>query len=401
MRKITNSVATAYEKLIAYIIARKRLVVAVFVLSILVIGVLNVVKFQELDKVNLYNDGLRFYGALANTSINSIIFGSRFGITLRWINSLVFFLFGIFDGPYKYAVHSLALYLLRLAILWLFYKAFKGIINRRLLVTTIFFYLTCPLLMYGFNATLLDKTLSIFGLGVVLFWFAAQQTHARRHLIFSGMFLGLTLLTKPAGAIFPIMLALMFGLRTINLRYIKELFAVGLIAVLTFVIIYPFVFVDPLNIIFARFGGEEQLVYINPGGDGSHSLFYYPRQIILTDLVMALGILIYLCEEVRGLISRVKFSRFDLINIARAGSIYLLALVAISALLIDTDTGRGAFFSQRYLVPAIPLLAIYIFDRIYKTKSVYVYALIVGVFAYEILTSDLAGYLWWVGSVIF
>lgn len=273
-------------------------------------------------------------------SLNLLIFGSALKIVKQFTSKQVLFLF----------------------VAYMFMNRFFPIIGR---------------------STWLDQFLTLFGFLSILFWIKYLNERKNAYLITAGILNGLVMLTKYAGWFFPLIiigLSIIYSSRKkIDLKKLFLPLVLFLsISLVTFILLYPAVWVDPKRVLLLRF--EDTSAPIKKMAD----IWEYLREIRLIDPVLILGFIFTILDWIK---KRQDFLHF----IGVAGVLYISVYLFTFLILILLGKLDYPFLLgiYRYTFPAIPLLALYTFSRykVYINNENLRMALILFLFVREIIFS--------------
>lgn len=345
-----------------------------------------ILQYGEIDERTLTQDGLKFYHAITNFDRAGTLVSSRNAVTSNWVITLAKMINDALLHQPLDILLRVVFYLTRIGLLFWCLRLIKEWFAKSVVVSCGLFWLVSDFFMAGFSSTWLDKYLSFFIFLSILFWIKTKFEKSTRSLVIAGVFLGLSVLTKPAGIFLVPMLLFTHGIGELRQKeYWKNLALLFLTGFIVFVVLYPAMWVIPMETTLARIAGTGSSVTMQLGGDYSNTILFYPYHILTTNPIILLGMLFFLWRKVSQKSPRINIDRL-LDSLTTAGMVYLLSIIAISMLFRDNITGTGAFFSDRYLTPLIPLFTIHVFQGLTDLGKNFVGQLIVvTLFLFELL----------------
>lgn len=335
------------------------------VLALLFLYLINT---SQLDSLMWMENGRVFLEALKTGEVAKTYIGPDLyhpGLTILWISAAIQLFFGWASPDYLIVIYR-AIFLGVFS--GLFYLGFKLWI-RQFKATLFFLSLTYLLLnpyslLWG-TLTWLDTLLLALTLPVLLVWYEFLKTNRPIYLIGTGLLIGLSVLTKYLGTDRYLMIIIITGLfasqqKSSFSRYFASLFKVGLIAFLTFVILFPAFWVNPGLVLFGRFDTSQSFqtlsyTHITPAFNT------YLKYLWRVDLLIWLGIAV--------LLIRIR-KQYPLILLGFSGLINFGILMLALFFLMDQRRGVEAFLSSigRYQIGAVFLLSPLYFDFVLNLK---------------------------------
>ncbi len=357
----------------------------------LLLGLINLWKFNEIDQSNLMTDARRFWAAVTAFDWVGTHVSTRTGVLVFWLVGIIKTVASWLGFNDIFLLVRIGLFLFRLSLIPLIFKLITKLTEWKVGALVVLYVLISPMVFAGLNVTWLDKFVILLGFITVLSWLVYLKDEKVHWLITTGIFLGLSILTKPVGMFYIVMLAsVLLWRRLFSWNYLNKFFLVLIIAFSIFYSLYPAMWLEPIHTMFSRYGNNSGTLEVSIGGDGTGSLLFYPEQILKTDVVLAMGVMLFVYESIIFLKKRTMVD--DLWKLAFAGAVYLTMVMAVSMILRDEDTGPGALFSVRYLAPAIPIFAAYMFARLQKVRVKVKQIIIFVVFGITLLRFDLVAH---------
>jgi len=242
----------------------------------------------------------------------------------------------------------------------------------------------------GLTTTLhLDGLLSLFVLNTLITFYLFLNTHLKKYLYYSAVFFGFALLTKTTALLFaPIIFVSYFYFRKLKIvsnykNVIKELGLFLALVVSTYIVIWPAMWVSPIETITYVFKGvvvgtddHSQLYFGNLVNDPG-PLYYLLVFFIKTPIYIFPTMLLALYRQLNTTYRKYTFETFSLIT-----SLLYLIEISIPSKKLD-----------RYILPLTVLLSIFVINYLYNIfKERIIYLFLFNVFYILYLNFDYFSY---------
>lgn len=338
---------------------RNQILIAVVVGS-LFIAAISSLTFKVTDEENWIKAGRSFKNALVElrpekTFVPEV--SHRLGVSVLWVSSFVYITMGSFPAKYLVFMHRSTFLVLNLLLFAAALKVLQKHLDFSVCVLSVLYLFMNRLFPIIGRSTWLDQFLTMFGLLSISLWVSYLFKRRNSYLILSGVLNGLIMLTKYAGWYFPLItitLTIIYCFKT-NCKikdFIFPLIISLTISLLVFVLLYPAMWVDPMQVLFMRFSDTRTLVK-----DISDAWFFI-KELRLIDPVLISGIVFIILDWLKG---RKNFLFFLGLGGGLYLSFYILTFISLSLFgRLDYPFLAGIY---RYTFPAIPILSIYTFYR--------------------------------------
>lgn len=357
-------------------------------ISILLAIVVSSVYFKVSDEANWVSAGKDFRNAIIDlrpdkTYISAV--SHRLGVTVLWVSAFVYSIFGWLPINQLVIVHRFIYLIINTSlfgIVIIILKRYSKISGLLLFVLYMLLNRFFPILG---RSTWLDQFLTIFGFLSILFWLKYLTERKLLYLTVSGLFIGLTMLTKYAGWWFPVII---IGLSVIysyknNKKFseiILPLLSLFSVSTFVFILFYPAVWVDPKKVLFLRF--EDRSAPLKEVTD----VWLYFKEVRLIDPILVLGFIFSIFDWRSKTKDFVSF-------IGLAGCLYISIYFITFIILLLLGRLNYSFLEgiYRYTYPAIMPLALFTFTRCEKylrNKNLRV-AVLLFIFTREIIFSPI------------
>jgi len=237
----------------------------------------------------------------------------------------------------------------------------------------------------GLTSTLhLDGLLTLFILNSLVTFYLFTKNNLRKYLIFSGIFFGLALLTKTTALLFlPIIFVLYVYYHKVGKKFIIELGSFALTIVLTYFIVWPAMWVAPIDTLTYVVKGvvvgtdDHSQIYFGNLVNDPGPLYYLLVLLIKTPIYIFPTVLLALYMQLNTTYRKYTFESFLLI----CSLLYLIEITIPSKKL------------DRYILPLTVLLSIYAVSYLYnRFKERIVYLFLFNLFYVLYLNFDFFSY---------
>lgn len=337
------------------------------VLGLLFLYLINISQldsFMWIENGNLFLTALK-EGNLAKTYIGPDLFHP--GMSIIWISALVNLLFGWAPMDYLIVIHRAVFTGIFTLLTFLSFKLWIQRWPAKIFFLSFLYILCNPFSLLWGTITWLDSLLLVLSLPIILYWLDFLETRKQSSLVLSGVLIGISVLTKYLGADRLLMIILITLFYTyqhqVSLKqFIFPLIKVGLIAFLTFAILYPAFWLDPYFVLFDRYDTSrsyQAISYSHIATSGEIYLKYISR----VDLLIWIGGIITIYQIIKK-----KSAKF--LPPALGGLTHFLMLLTALLFLSDIRRGGAAFIGSigRYQISSVLLLSPIYFSWILNLK---------------------------------
>jgi 4-amino-4-deoxy-L-arabinose transferase-like glycosyltransferase len=331
---------------------------------------LYLINISQLDSLIWNDNGRLFLEALKSGDITKTYIGPDLfhpGISILWLTSLIHLIFGWVSAEYLIVIQRAFFIAIFASLIFLGFKLWIKRWSPKLFFLSLLYVILSPYSVLWGSTTWLDNLLLFLTLPIILFWLDYLDTKNQTSLVLTGILIGFSILTKYIGVdriLIIVLVTLVYCYQNHQPfgKYFSSLIKVTLIAFITFVMLYPALWLNPQFVLFDRFNTTRSYqsvsyTHIIP------STQIYLKYLTKIDLVLVLGGVITFYQLIKKRISPYIF-------LSIGGLIHFTVLIIALLLLNDSRRGSEAFLSSigRYQIASVWLLSPIYFDWILKLK---------------------------------
>ncbi|NCS32419.1 hypothetical protein GW793_02910 [bacterium] len=330
-------------------------------------------KGEHLDMDSWQILGDRFYTNLQNQDYGGTHVASRYGVTILWMYVIAAGLSKVFILDHILTFRTMvdvSLIVFLLSYVTIVVRGFRVKHSWQIL----YYVLLSPYVVAGLQlSTPADKFLTWFVALSVVTWVYVLVKNDYRYIVITGVCIACTLLTKPAGLLLVPMLAvitLYYSMVKKTKKFIIPLTKALVIGGLIFYISYPAMWVKPMEVLTSRVSSSAQIAVILPTATDTLSVtgqdwLEYILVFLRVDVIVVCGVCFFAYYFYKKIRRKMILDGIDLIGMA--GFVYAMLILMVAFVLYDKE--YGYIISERYVVPAVPLLTVFVIEKMVFVKK--------------------------------
>lgn len=327
------------------------------------------------DESDWTSAGKSFLAALLKLSPSDTYVGTistHPGVTVLWISAALQLLFP--DAAYQnlLILHRLIFLILGSLLAFILTKLLINWFKPVTVIVILLYLLLDSHFIVSGNLSWLDLILTFLIPICILTWLNFLENRRYQNLLMTGILMGLSILTKFMGVYLLIVLPVITfiykgGGKSYLSNQTKYLLQVFIIALVTFILLYPAMWSDPKRVLFSRFDPNEGGHQLSILGN-SKLITSYPGEFAKVSPVIPMGIILLVIELFIAYKNKKPLTLPNLIGVG--GLVYIFCLLATIQILVDKGRTDTIFLYAigRYLLPTIPLVGVFFFYKLFVTK---------------------------------